>query len=279
MSSLAHPLPGNGFDPGFVAMVLDDALMHRARVYGIGGVQGSGKSTLAAQVAALAHGRGLHVVVLSIDDVYLDRGQRLQLGHDVHPLLATRGPPGTHDIALACTVVDALLDGGRVRLPRFDKISDMRLPVTQWPQAEHPDLVILEGWFLKTPAQTDAALLEPLNTVERDEDSDGIWRGYCNAALGRAYPPLWQRIDRLLWLQAPGFEVVPAWRWEQEVTLQAMHPGRAAMTRPQVDRFVQFFERVSRHALCELPRIAERVIGLDAARRPVVGGKPKTMRL
>lgn len=266
MPTIAHPPAG--YDPAFVAMVLDDALAHPARVYGIGGVQGSGKSTLSAQVAMLAASRGVRATVLSIDDVYLDHDARRALARDVHPLLATRGPPGTHDVPLACAVIDALRGGGQARLPRFDKISDLRLPASQWPLADAADLVIFEGWFLKAPAQTDAALREPLNAVEREEDGEGIWRRYCNDALEREYPVLWQRIDRLLWLQGPGFEVVPDWRWQQEITLQAANPGRAAMTRPQVERFVQFFERVSRQALRTLPEIADRLVRIDGDRRP-----------
>ncbi|MDQ3229907.1 MAG: kinase, partial [Pseudomonadota bacterium] len=212
--------------------------------------------------------RGVHAVVVSIDDFYLDHDQRRQLASDVHPLLATRGPPGTHDMALACAVIDGLRMGERVRLPRFDKIGDRRLALDQWPLADAAELVIFEGWFLKTPAQAEAALLEPLNPVEQEEDKEVVWRRYCNVALGCDYPALWARIDRLLWLQAPGFEVVPRWRWQQEGTLQAAHPDRAAMTRAQVERFVQFFERVSRQALRELPAIADWVVRLDAERRP-----------
>ena len=264
-----HPPLAPGYDPAFVSMVLDDALAHRASVYGIGGLQGTGKSTLSAQVASLAKTRSLRVEVLSIDDFYLDHEQRLQLARDVHPLLATRGPPGTHDVPLACAVIDTLRAGGQTQLPSFDKISDRQLPVSQWPHADVADLVILEGWFLKTPAQTPAELIAPLNTIERDEDGEGIWRRYCNTALGRDYPALWQRIDRLLWLQGPGFEVVPEWRWQQEVTLQTANTDRQAMTRPQVERFVQFFERVSRQALRTLPEIAERTIRLDANRKPM----------
>src|SRR3546814_15049257 len=85
-----------------ISRCLDDALAHRVRVYGIAGLQGSGKSTLAAQMAALAAGRGRAVAVLSVDDAYLDHDQRARLAHEVHPLLATRGPPRTHHVALAC---------------------------------------------------------------------------------------------------------------------------------------------------------------------------------
>ena len=95
------------------------------------------------------------------------------------------------------------------------------------------------------------------------------WRRHCNEALARDYPALWRRVDRLLFLQPPGFEVVPGWRWQQEQSLQAQDPSRRGMTRAQVERFVQHYERVSRQALRTLPAIADLVVALDEARRPV----------
>jgi D-glycerate 3-kinase len=259
----------HGYAARFVAECLDDALDHGARVYGIAGLQGTGKSTLVAQMATLAAGRGQRVVALSIDDVYLDHDARAVLGRKVHPLLATRGPPGTHDVGLACATLDALRVGRTAPLPCFDKIDDRRVPAQEWPTAGPVELVLLEGWFLATPPQSPAALATPINALEREEDGDGTWRAYCNAALARDYPALWRRIDRLLFLQGPGFEVVPDWRWQQEQALQAAHPDRRAMSRAQVDRFVQFFERTSRQALHALPELADRVIRLDAHRNPL----------
>ncbi len=51
--------------------------------------------------------------------------------------------------------------------------------------------------------------------------------------------------------------------------VRAAHSGRRAMTRPQVERFAQLFERVSRHALHTLPATAERTVEVDARRRPI----------
>jgi len=269
MPEPTHPAPGGRYDAGFVGRVLDDATAHEARVHAIAGLQGTGKSTLSAQVAGLAATRGLRVVVLSIDDFYLGRAARERLGREVHPLCATRGAPGTHDVALACAVIDGLRAGRTVALPRFDKIADDRLPESAWPRVDAADLVLFEGWFQKVPPEDAAALVEPLNPLERDEDPDGTWRRWSNAALGRDYPPLWARIDRMLFLQGPGWDVVRDWRWQQEQTLQAAHPDRQAMSRAQVLRFVQFFERTSRQALRTLPAIADRTIRLDAARHPL----------
>ncbi len=273
MTPTSHPARKQraraGYADAFVAGVLDDALVHGCRCYGIAGLQGAGKSTLSAQVAALAAKRDINVSVLSIDDFYLSHAARQELGRSVHPLCATRGVPGTHDVAQACAVIDALREGRPMALPQFDKIGDDCLPRKKWPVVQHADLVILEGWFLKVPAQTEAELFEPINRLEREEDPQGIWRHWSNAALASGYPPLWSRLDRLLFLQGPGFEIVPQWRWQQEQTLQSAYPQRQAMTRGQVDRFVQFFERDSRQAMQALPAIADRTILLDAGRRPI----------
>lgn len=272
MRSAPHPKSLNGYAPHVVADILDLALAcpGRTPVFGIAGLQGTGKSTLSAQLVQAGRARGLSIVALSIDDFYLTRRERLALGRQVHPLLATRGPPGSHDVALACRTIDALRRmraGSVVRLPRFDKIADRRLPPSRWSVVRRkPDLIVFEGWFLKVPAESERALRQPLNALERNDDPDGIWRHFCNQALA-AYAPLWQRLDRLLFLQGPGFEVVPGWRWQQEQTLQAANPRRRAMTRPEVERFVLFFERVSRQALRTLPGIADHTLRIDADRQ------------
>jgi D-glycerate 3-kinase len=261
---------GTGYPEDFVAAVLDRAmaLPGPCRVFGITGLQGTGKSTLSAQVAALAASRGLRAVVLSIDDLYLDQPQRQRLGREVHPLLATRGAPGSHDIALGLATFAALREGRGV-LPAFDKISDRRLPEREWGRIEGvPDLVLFEGWFHKVPPQADDALAAPINALERDEDPDGRWRRFCNAALA-GYAPLWDEIGALLFLQGPGFEQVPDWRGEQERTLAAANPGRRTMSQAEVERFVLFFERVSRQAFATLPGIADWTVRLDARRRVI----------
>ncbi|MFT4198322.1 MAG: kinase [Pseudoxanthomonas sp.] len=270
MADPTHPLP-SGFPAPLLARALDDALAADAEVpvLAISGLQGSGKSTLAAQLQALAGARGLACTVLSIDDFYLPRAQRRALARRVHPLLATRGPPGTHQVQLALEVIDALRAGRAVQVPRFDKLGDERLPRAQWQRvAAGTRLVVFEGWFLGTPAQAPVELALPLNALERDEDPHGSWRRFCNDALARDYPPLWARADRLWFLQPPGFEVVLRWRGQQERTLQATQPRRAGMSPAQLARFVQHYERVSRQALRTLPALADVVVPLDARRRP-----------
>lgn len=278
MQAATHPPPAPGFDADLVAQVLDDARTPGVRIYGISGLQGSGKSTLAAQVVALAATCGLHAVALSVDDFYLDHDERRTLARRVHPLLATRGPPGTHDAPLALQTLDALRAGEGAALPRFDKQNDRRAPAKSWPHIAQAELIVFEGWFLGTPAEPADALRVPVNALERGHDRDGRWRRWCNQRLAQDYPPLWARIDRLLFLQPPGFQVVPGWRWQQEQALHAASPEHAGMDRAGVMHFVQHYERISRQALRTLPALADTVIRLNARRCPQGGLESRPAR-
>jgi D-glycerate 3-kinase len=108
----------------------------------------------------------------------------------------------------------------------------------------------------------------PINALEAVEDRDGQWRRHVNAALAGAYSGLFARIDRLIALRAPDFDIVAAWRTHQEA---AMGPRRA-MTDSEIRGFVAHFERLTRHMLAggmaggDLPAI---VVALDRQRNPV----------
>jgi D-glycerate 3-kinase len=237
-----------------------------ALLVGLCGPQGSGKSTLVEALQRDLAERGLRAAVLSIDDVYLPRAERRRLARDVHPLLATRGPPGTHDIDLAVRVIDDLLAGRTLALPRFDKAADDRLPATAWPVFEGPaDVVLFEGWCVGAAPEDAQALIAPVNDLERDEDRDGRWRAYVNTAL-RAYQTLFARMDLLIQLRPPGFETVLAWRRQQEAQLRAERAGQGVMSDAEVARFVQHYERITRHILSETPSRADIVIDLGPAR-------------
>ena len=242
---------------------------------GLCGPQGSGKSTLAAVLKGLLDAERLPTAVLSIDDLYLTHAERLRLGERVHPLLHTRGVPGTHDVPLGLATLDRLVSAGQVALPRFDKQRDDRLPEAQWPVFDAPaSVVILEGWCVGALPQSDAELSTPLNALERDEDPRGTWRRYVNEALRGTYPELFGRLDMLLLLEAPSFDVVYGWRREQEQKLRDR--VRAAggdlarvMDDAGVARFISHYERITRHILREMPGRADIVLELDARRAPL----------
>lgn len=256
------------------------AVANRTLIVGISGSQGSGKSTLASLLVLLLQQlMGLRCINLSLDDFYHTHAHRQQLARTVHPLFATRGVPGTHDVELAVRTLQALQREGEVAIPRFDKAIDDRLPEPAWPRVLAPlDVVILEGWCLCVPCQQDDALLEPVNVLERVEDCDRRWRQYVNTQVREVYPQLYGMVDFLIMLKAPGFEKVYEWRSTQEDKLAARvaKDGGAAtkiMDRDQLQRFIQHYERLTRHGLQELPALADVVFALTD--QQTIAGKLK----
>lgn len=224
---------------------------------GVNGAQGTGKTTACAVLCLMLEARGLRALTLSLDDFYLGRQARLSLAREVHPLLATRGVPGTHETALLEGAVDDLLRGRPVSLPVFDKASDDRLPREQWRREEPADVILLEGWCIGAAPETADALTAPLNELEATEDADGRWRRYVNKQLAGPYAALFSRLHALVMLQAPSLERVLEWRQLQESKLAQRRSGAGVMSPAQVQRFVEHYERVTRHCLEEMPARAD----------------------
>jgi D-glycerate 3-kinase len=240
----------------------------RGSTIGINGCQGSGKTTLALRLQEQLWQGGLQALVLSIDDLYLTRAERDHLGWQVHPLLRTRGVPGTHDVALGLRLLDALHRPGSCRVPRFIKAIDDRAPESGWPTVTTPvDVILFEGWCVATPPQDSADLREPVNALERQEDANGVWRDHVNTRLATDYRDLFARLDGLIFLQAPAFECVHRWRMQQERGNNARELTGASeqsrlMDAGQLQRFIQHYERLTRHALRVMPQRADAVVRL-----------------
>lgn len=233
-------------------------------VVGIAGAQGSGKSTLVAHLAALLETRGVPVATLSLDDLYLSRADRQRLAAEIHPLFATRGVPGTHDVALGLATIAALERVEAAPLPRFDKATDDRVPLDLWPLAPAGTQVLLiEGWCLG--AQPQANVSVTVNRLEADEDAQAIWRSHVNMALAGEYQTLFSRIDRLIFLAAPTWDVVARWREQQEAELRK-RDGPGVMSPEQVARFVQHYERLTRWLISDLPGRADLTVRLGPDR-------------
>lgn len=246
---------------------IEDALRSASRlplVVGISGAQGSGKSTLTAHLAQRLGASGRRVAALSLDDLYKTRAERQTMARTVHPLFATRGVPGTHDIALGLETIAALERGEASPLPRFDKGADDRVPRADWPHAPaDTQVLLLEGWCVGAVPQTD--LSAPVNALEAEEDPQGRWRSHVNAALAGEYQHLFARIDLLVLLAAPGWDVVAQWREQQEAELR-QRGGAAVMNPAQVSRFIQHYERLTRWILEEMPIRADLTVQLGESR-------------
>jgi D-glycerate 3-kinase len=275
------------FDPIVETLIEHHNSAQKTLVIGINGCQGSGKTTLADYLCSSLKDRGLKAIAISIDDFYLTRQQRQQLASDVHPLLSTRGVPGTHDLELAIETLNNLaMDSGEVKVPRFNKAQDERLPIEEWPQVETPlDIIILEGWCVGITAEVEEALLEPINELESLKDPVGEWRSYINQQLVTNYPELWQLIDRLIMLQAPSFSCVYQWRLEQEQKLAKQNETLAGtsaennriMPAEELQQFIQHYERLTRHSLKYLPQNCQHLFKLTTKRQVVAYQAPNPL--
>jgi len=237
--------------------------------FGINGAQGTGKSTLADYLKLVLESEcGWHVAVLSIDDFYLTKAERNQLAEDVHPLLVTRGVPGTHDVQMLADCVDRLRvleTNDTMTLPRFDKAQDDRANPDTWPTVTGPiDLVILEGWCVGSLPQSEEPLSQAINTLEEHQDASGEWRRHVNEQLQGPYAELFAQLDALVFLQAPNFDAIYRWRVEQEQKLAEIsgHGATNIMSHEQISRFIQHYERLTRANLETLPAAADVVLEL-----------------
>ncbi len=236
----------------------------RIPLIGVAGAQGSGKS-YHCRLLALAHQpRYAH---FSLDDVYRTRAYREELATETHPLFITRGPPGTHDLALATQTIERIRHASPeqgVRLPRFNKLNDDTAPESEWPPYTGPaEAILFDGWCLGAEPLDLAKLDTPLNTLERKEDVTGVWRETVEYELRAAYQPFFRAFDALIYLQAPSWEIIRTWRGQQEVAAL----GRP-LTQPEdaaLDRFVMHYERITR-AMLDGRHSAKWIVHLDEAR-------------
>jgi D-glycerate 3-kinase len=242
------------------------------QVVGVCGAQGSGKSTFCRLLGTvLETGFDQPAVALSIDDIYETRERRQELAAQTHPLFATRGVPGTHDVALGLAILGRLVslgEGQAVLLPVFDKAMDTRLAPDRWRRQRGPVATVLfEGWCVAAVPETEAALSDAINILEREEDRDGVWRRTVNEHLRGDYQRLFALIDVLILLRVDSMQRVFEWRLLQEHKLAAEASARAAdtkiMTDEQVNRFIMHYERLTRHILSEMPDRADIVFDLD----------------
>ena len=228
----------------------------------INGAQGTGKSTLTSFLKLILETQlNAPVAAFSLDDFYSPYEQRQQTGKDIHPLLKTRGVPGTHDLELMDEVIDKLLHGKPADVPQFDKAIDDRHEKNQWHRYERPVKVVLfEGWCNHSPSQDSEQLQQPINELEANEDADGTWRQYANTRLIEYHQRVFSRADLCLMLRSPDFEHVYQWRLLQEQKLRESTPADQAhrlMDDSALKRFIQHYERITRHTLDHLPEKAD----------------------
>ena len=196
---------------------LNDKTSDAPYMLAVSGGQGAGKSTLCKALENALTPHDKKTVTLSLDDFYHAAATRQSLADTIHPLCATRGVPGTHDLPLMRHILAALQvadDTSRTPLPRFSKSHDDRLPEKDWPIfAGRPDVMIIEGWCVGAEASFIADY--PPTDWEQKHDPDGIWKRW-SMEQASAYEDIWRARDALILLRQKDFEQVIDSRWTQE---------------------------------------------------------------
>lgn len=237
---------------------------------GVNGCQGSGKSTLTAFLTDyLTEKYNLSIVNLSLDDFYLSKDSRLRLAEKKHPLLATRGVPGTHNIKLLDETINALKkQKPNTKISKFSKAADDLYPHDQWDTCpDKIDIVLLEGWCWGVLPQTPNELINPVNNFEAIQDKNTAWRKYVNQQLNEYYQPLYAHMNLWIMLQAPSFMSVENWRWQQEEKLALKNSGKGVMSKQQVHNFIQYYQRLTQVCLTTLPSKCHWVLTLNEDRK------------
>ena len=237
---------------------------------GLAGGQGTGKTTISSilKIILTKYFR-LNVFKISIDDLYKTRKDRIILSKKIHPLLMTRGVPGTHDINFIFDLIKKTKQKSfkHQRLPKFNKAIDDRLKKKSWYVVKKiPDIIIFEGWCVGARAEGNVTLKKSINLLERKEDKNLKWRKFVNDQLKTKYKKLFSQLDCLLFLKASSFKILQSWRLKQESLLKLNSKNKAnskVMSKNEVLKFMQTYQRITQNMFKFTPKYCSIVLNLN----------------
>ena len=232
--------------------ILKKANNKKTLIIGLAGGQGSGKTTISSILSLiLKKYYKLNVFKISIDDFYKTIEDRKILSKKKHPLLMTRGVPGTHDIDLILNFFKKVKSSNfkTLEVPKFNKAIDDRYKKNLWYKIRSkPDVVIFEGWCVGAKPQKNNQLKRPVNSLERDYDQNTKWRKHVNNQLKTKYKTLFKQLDGLLYLKAKNFNMLKKWRIKQESKLWLQTKNKKnlkIMSSGDVLKFMQTYQRIT----------------------------------
>ena len=238
---------------------------------GLAGGQGTGKTTSSSLIKIiLTKYFKLKVFKISIDDFYKTRKERVRLSKRVHPMLLTRGVPGTHDINMMLNFFKKAKSKKfkRLKLPTFNKAIDDRFNKKRWYDLkEKPDVIIFEGWCVGAKAEKNNTLNKTINLMEKNKDKKKIWRKYVNQQLKSKYKNLYSQLNCLIYLRAKNFNLLQKWRLKQERKLLLSSKKNSKlkiMNKEDVLSFMQTYQRVTQNMFKNMPKYASIILNLNS---------------
>lgn len=251
-----------------IAAFISKNSQHKIYTSYIAGGQGSGKSTLGLFIKFYCEQYfNKKVVSFSLDDLYLSRSVRNNLSNEVHPLLKTRGVPGTHDVDTGIKIIKSLKSDKDLELsiPKFSKRNDDLLPKSNWKKVKiRPDIIIMDGWCMGALPIEKNKLKLPINELEKIHDRSGKWRNWVNDKLSKKYQTLFKQFDLSIYIKIKNFNNVLLNRVQQEDFLKNSESGSKNkdlyMTKNEIKTFILYFERITRDMFSYMPEISDIVV-------------------
>ena len=247
------------------------AYKKRPYFVGLAGGQGTGKTTISSLIRIiLTKYFKLNVFRISIDDFYKTRKERINLSKRVHPMLLTRGVPGTHDVNMMLNFFKNSKSKKfkRLKLPTFNKAIDDRFNKKKWYDLKkRPDVIIFEGWCVGAKSEKNNTLKKTINSLEKAKDQKQIWRKYVNKELKSNYKNLYSQLNCLIYLKAKNFSLLQKWRLKQERKLWLRSKGNTnlkIMSKGDVLNFMQTYQRITQNMFRNMPKYASVIFNLNS---------------
>ena len=238
---------------------------------GLAGGQGTGKTTISSLIKIIITKYfKLKVFRISIDDFYKTRKERTNLSKRVHPMLLTRGVPGTHDINMMLNFFRKAKSKNfkRIKLPTFNKAIDDRFSKKYWYDLRNkPDVIIFEGWCVGAKPEKNITLKKTINSMEKVKDQKQVWRKYVNQQLKSKYKNLYSQLNCLIYLKAKNFSLLQKWRLKQERKLwlkSKKNSNLKIMGRGDVINFMQTYQRITQNMFRFMPKHASIILNLNS---------------
>jgi len=238
---------------------------------GLAGGQGTGKTTISSIIKIILENYfKLKVFKISIDDFYKTRKERISLSKKVHPMLLTRGVPGTHDINMMLDFFkkSKRKNFNKMKLPSFNKAIDDRFSKNKWNTInKRPDVIIFEGWCVGARAEANKTLKKSINFMEKANDHKLVWRKYVNQQLKTKYKKLYSQLNCMIYLKAKNFSLLQKWRLKQEHKLwlkTKKKGGHKIMSKGDVINFMQTYQRITQNMFKNMPKYASIILNLNS---------------
>ena len=240
-------------------------------IVGLSGGQGTGKTTISSIMSIILKKYfKLNIFKISIDDFYKTRKERYLLSKKINNLLKTRGVPGTHDTSIILDFLNKVKHKNfkPLKLPKFNKAADDRFKKELWYSInKRPDVIIFEGWCIGARPQKNYQLKKHINSVEKLNDQNLIWRKYVNYQLKKNYRKLFNQLNCLLYLKAKNFNLLQKWRLKQErklLTFSREYKNLKIMNKKEVINFMKTYERITKNMFKDAPKYASIILNLNS---------------